>query len=84
MTEREILLKKLSSYQFMIQDLKLYLDTHPLDKETVDKLEEYRKKLSPLREEYEKKYGPLKAANNNSNRWAWIKAPWPWETEEEI
>ena len=42
MTEREILMKKLASYQFMVDDLQLYLDTHPRDKATIDKMRRYR------------------------------------------
>lgn len=83
MTEREIMNKKLSAYQFMVQDLKLYLDTHPMDAETVKKLEEYTEKASKLKKEFEEKFGPLTSSQNNSNRWKWIKAPWPWETEED-
>lgn len=83
MTEREILTKKLASCQFMIMDLKLYLDTHPNDKATVAKLKEYQEKLEPIKQQYEEKYGPLFAANNEANKWKWIKSPWPWENEED-
>ena len=57
MTYREILMKKLSSYQFMAADLKLYLDTHPNDKGTLDKLKEYTEKYMKERERFEKLYG---------------------------
>ncbi|MGN0489871.1 MAG: spore coat protein CotJB [Ruminococcus sp.] len=83
MTEREILMKKLASYQFIIYDLKLYLDTHPNDKATIAKIEELTEKLTPIRKDFEDRYGPLFAENNNKNKWKWIKSPWPWETEED-
>lgn len=83
MTEREILTKKLSSYQFMIDDLKLYLDTHPRDAKTLAKLEEYKEQIKPIRRQYEEKYGPLFASNNEANKWKWVKSPWPWENEED-
>ena len=82
MTEREILLKKLSSYCFMADDLRLYLDTHPYDKDTIAKLNEYTEKANKLKAEFECKYGPMTASENDANRWKWIKAPWPWETED--
>lgn len=82
MTEREIMMKKLSSYQFMIDDLKLYLDTHPGDAETIEKMNELAKKYNPLRESFEKQFGPLTADENSKDRWKWIKAPWPWDNEE--
>ena len=40
MTGRDILLKKPSSYAFAAHELKLFLDTHPKDKETLKKLSE--------------------------------------------
>ncbi len=83
MTDREILMKKLSSYQFLIHDLRLYLDTHPNDEDTLNKIKEITDKYAPLREKYEKSYGPLTVNENNTNRWSWIKAPWPWENEED-
>ena len=83
MTERDIMMKKLSSYSFMVDDLRLYLDTHPYDAQSVAKMNEYAKTLEELRGDFEKKYGPLTPDENSSNRWAWIKAPWPWENEED-
>ena len=83
MTEREILMKKLSSYQFAAADMRLYLDTHPKDKETIKKMNEYSEKAAALRETYEDKYGPLTRNDNMTNKWLWIKSPWPWESEED-
>lgn len=83
MTEREILLKKISTYQFAALDLQLFLDTHPHDSEMTVKMRSYKEKAQPLIEEYEKKFGPLTKAATSTNHWTWIKAPWPWETEED-
>ncbi|MGN0565134.1 MAG: spore coat protein CotJB [Candidatus Limousia pullorum] len=82
MTERQILMKKLSTYAFAAYDLHLFLDTHPNDRETAAKLVRYKEKLRPLVEEYESKFGPLTADEKNGNRWCWIQSPWPWEIEE--
>ena len=84
MTEREILMKKLSSYQFAAYDMKLYLDTHPNDSETIKKMNEYKEKMNALRETYEAKYGPLTTNDTMKNKWKWIKSPWPWENEEDM
>ncbi len=83
MTEREILLKKISTYQFAALDLQLFLDTHPNDTETIAKMKDFKSKAKPLIEEYEKKYGPLTKSTNCKNNWSWVKAPWPWESEED-
>ena len=53
------------------------------NKATVAKLKEYQEKLEPIKRQYEEKYGPLFAANNEANKWKWIKSPWPWENEED-
>lgn len=82
MTDRQILTKKLASYQFIIDDLQLYLDTHPGDRATIAKMEEFSQKLKPIKEAYEEKYGPLFADDNERNKWKWVKSPWPWEKEE--
>lgn len=82
MTKREALLKKISTYQFAAHDLQLYLDTHPDDIDTMEKMNRFKKAAKPLIEEYESKYGPLTKKSEDGNRWAWIKAPWPWESEE--
>ncbi len=83
MTEREILLKKISTYQFAALDLQLFLDTHKNDKKTLEKMKEYRDAAKPLIKEYEEKFGPLTKSANNTNNWRWIKAPWPWESEDD-
>ena len=83
MTEREILLKKISTYQFAVFDLQLFLDTHPNDKKTLEKMYEYKNAVKPLIKEYEEKYGPLTKSMTSSNNWSWIMGPWPWENEED-
>lgn len=84
MTEREILLKKISTYQFAILDLQMFLNTHPNDKKTLEIVSEYKKALAPLVEDYEKKYGMLTKRQSAEGNWhRWIKNPWPWENEED-
>ena len=83
MTKREMLLKKISTAQFAALDTQLFLDTHPGDTESVEKMRKYRNLAKPLIEEYEQKYGPLTKNGNDSNTWNWIKGPWPWESEED-
>ncbi|MCR5653779.1 MAG: spore coat protein CotJB [Ruminococcus sp.] len=82
MTEREILTKKLSSYQFAVADMRLYLDTHPNDSETIKKMNEYTEKMNALKKTYEEKYGPLTKGGTTGSKWKWINSPWPWESEE--
>mgnify|MGYP004601363501 FL=1 len=83
LTEREILLKKISTYEFAALDLQIYLDTHPHDTAMIQKMNGFKEKLKPLVEEYEEKFGPLKKSMTSTNMWSWIKGPWPWENEED-
>ena len=61
MTERERLMKRISSYDFAVIELHIYLDTHPNDKAVADKLADYNAKSNALRKEYEEKFGPIQA-----------------------
>ena len=83
MNKREALLKQISTYQFAALDLQLYLDTHPNDEKTLEQLRQFRKKAAPLTKEYEETYGALTKRGDSGNNWGWIKAPWPWECEED-
>lgn len=82
MTEREMLLKKIGTCQFAVTDIDLFLDTHPGDSGMLKQREEYLEQLKPLVRQYEEQYGPLTKRENGANTWAWVKDPWPWDTEE--
>ena len=60
---------------------KLYLKLQLL--KLLDKMNMYKEKAAPLIKQYEEKFGPLKKSATESNNWSWIKAPWPWESEED-
>lgn len=83
MTERERMLRHLSSYDFAVTELHIYLDTHPDDVSAAKALNTYEEKSDKLRKEYETKFGPLTSMNETGNRWAWISDPWPWDRQEE-
>ncbi|MBQ2775146.1 MAG: spore coat protein CotJB [Clostridia bacterium] len=79
MTNREILLKKLSAAQFTQWELHLYLDTHPSDLQALALFKKCEAKYRMLREEFEEKYGPL--SHLDSVGAEWLKNPWPWDIE---
>ena len=79
MTEREILLRKISTHAFAIHEYRLFLDTHPNCSATIAKIAECEEALRPLIKEYESKFGPLKKKNDNLKKWTWVNDPWPWE-----
>lgn len=80
--DKSSLLKEIMSYNFAINDLVLYLDTHPNDTRAISLHSQYVERLDILNKRYEELYGPLTVnfiSNENSNNWAWSKEPWPWE-----
>ncbi len=82
MTKREMLLKKLSTYQFAVLDLQLFLDSHPNDSATLEKMNLYKLKAEKIKQEYEEEFEPLQKTVTQGNNWSWITGPWPWESEE--
>jgi spore coat protein JB len=65
---------------FALDDIKLYLDTHPCDVEAIMSYKEYKKIREIAMDEYKKNYGPISAYDVCiDNYWDWINSPWPWE-----
>ena len=81
MTERDMMLKKIGTLKFAVTDIDLFLDTHPGDAAMQKKREEYESQLEPLTKQFEAQFGPLTKCENDANTWAWVKDPWPWDTE---
>lgn len=78
--DRENLMKIITRASFAMDDVKLFLDTHPNCQEAL----EYYQKAREMREEawqtYTKKYGPLSSYEvDNTDCWDWNKGPMPWE-----
>ena len=66
---------------FAVDDVKLYLDTHPCDRDALEYFEEFKKQRVQALKEYAKYYSPLTldTACTPAERWAWIDSPWPWQ-----
>lgn len=79
-SEREKLLLKIMSLSFAINDLNLYLDLHPEDTLTLERLKDLVEKAYEVESEYVKNYGQLEVTDiTNLNKFEWINNPWPWE-----
>ncbi len=82
MTDRERALKRVQMLDFVMDELNLYLDTHPTDKRALEYFAQYQYLLNDAVNQYEMKYGPLNAdASMNPDSFDWVKGPWPWESE---
>jgi len=79
-TARNNLMHFINEISFALDDVGLYLDTHPEDKEAMEYYQKYRIQRNQAVKEYEKCYGPLtKYSVVADDSWTWICAPWPWE-----
>lgn len=80
MMNKEDMLKELTALDFYAVDLALFLDTHPSDREALNKYNAVVEEANTLRREYEKLFGPLTSFRSTSKApWQWIDDPWPWQ-----
>ncbi len=75
---REEMLHQIKCLAFGIQELALYLDTHPDDEKALCLHNKYCKEYRELTDKYQKIYGPL-TIHYPCNKWRWLEEPWPWE-----
>lgn len=75
---REEMLHQIKCSFFAIQELALYLDTHPEDEKALCLHNKYAKEYRDLTDKYQKVYGPLTILYP-CNKWRWLEEPWPWE-----
>lgn len=81
--DKDRLLYMIQIYCFAIKDMNLYLDVHPNDKNSINKINEYIRKSNELKKKYNNLYGPLEVNDLTSDsKWMWINNPWPWDKGE--
>lgn len=80
MTRTSHLLKHQQN-DFCIQELTLYLDTHPEDKTALRLLRKHLDIREELKEAVQNESGPLTNYDHDTRDWRWVKGPWPWEKE---
>lgn len=65
---------------FAVQELALYLDTHPEDMEALELYRQYQQLYRKSAQEYAQNIRPLNhAAPAQGDAYAWLDDPWPWE-----
>lgn len=83
-TKKEEELLEIMELSFAINDLNLYLDLHPHDREMLEKFNKLVEISCQKEMEYVKTYGPLEVIDSDSSSsFEWIKNPWPWEREDD-
>lgn len=80
MNRRE-LFEYINQISFAVDDVKLFLDTHPGNQKALDYFQKYKEKRIEALKEYAEVYGPLTVdtVSENSDCWSWINEPWPWQ-----
>lgn len=74
---------KLAQASFLLDDAKLYLDTHPCDPRALEYYRQRQAVRQAVLAEYTEKVGPISAydASTCGGEWSWVKTPWPWQME---
>ena len=92
--DRNALLKKIGEISFTLDDLRLFLDTHPLDDNAIQLYQENITQRKQLLKQYADEFEPLTTdcicleSNGSSNtctkypgqkHWTWNDGPVPWD-----
>ena len=80
MNRRE-LFEYINQISFAVDDVKLFLDTHPGNQKALEYFQKYKEKRIEALKEYAEVYGPLTVdtVSENSDCCNWINEPWPWQ-----
>lgn len=79
---RQELLHAINVASFSVDDVKLFLDTHPEHPEALAYFREYSALRNRSLEEYAHFFAPLTidtASTSCSDYWKWASEPWPWQ-----
>ena len=78
--DRKKLLKEIMEYDFSLQELILFLDTHPNDCKALDMYHDVQAKCKQAKQTYQQYFGALCSSDGtDKDKWTWIQGPWPWE-----
>lgn len=75
------LIRKIDEHSFCMDDIRLFLDTHPCNMAAIADFNKHKEHRDKLVREYVENFGPLNSYSRNvdSNDWLWVAYPWPWE-----
>lgn len=96
MADRAQMLKDIQEVSFRLDDLTLYLDTHPLDSEALDSFNQAREERYQKMQTYSQEFEPLNLyltnpdTNNETDSYSkypgqrhftWSDGPLPWDDQ---
>lgn len=78
----ERLMYELQMYGFVLDEARLFLDTHPNSKEALAYYRKYSEIYEETKNEFESMFGPITAGKiaAESDSWQWIMDGWPWQS----
>ena len=79
---RSQLMNHINQVSFAVDEVKLYLDTHPCDTEALEYFRQMSHQRNHALKESAAAYGPLTvdtADDSCAERWNWVNEPWPWQ-----
>ncbi|MDR0294520.1 MAG: spore coat protein CotJB [Oscillospiraceae bacterium] len=83
MADKTQLLNEIYDTSFAINDLTLYLDTHPDDARALAEFHQLKRRRKTAMSSFEQEFYPLTVdcASDRENRWTWGDTPAPWKGE---
>jgi len=83
-SERQKMLLKLQELDFILNDLNLYLDINPNDKNIYETFRKTALEYDMLKKRYYDKYQVLELCSDTKNKYTWYKNPWPWDGDYNV
>lgn len=96
MADQNTMLKQISEISFLLDDLRLFLDTHPLEIKAMELYNQSVQKRKQLLKQYADEFEPLtcdcidtetngsaasKTHYPGQKHWTWSDGPLPWDTD---
>ena len=76
------LMNCINEVSFALDDLLLYLDTHPYDCKALQYADQFTRQRNAAVAVYSRRFEPLTIDSmevSQDSSWNWILQPWPWE-----
>ena len=84
-SSRRVLLNRIQICDFALNDVALFLDTHPDNQMALAFYKKHLEMRKQAHDEYVEKYGPITRMDYDGGaRWNWVDSPWPWENSSEV
>lgn len=78
------LMKQINELSFVLDEMRLFLDTHPNCHEGLEFYNRYAARRAEAVADYTRLYGPLCFYDfTDGSSWQWIQGPMPWEGSAE-